>query len=257
MEKGKLYKKRSKELRNRFGDVAEEYEEYRFEYPKELYECIKSYTNTGERALEIGIGTGKATRPFLDMGYTVVAIEPVEKMLEIAKEKYKNDNIEFIDTTFEEAEINEQFDIIYAASSFQWINDGDRFCKVIDLLKQGGTFARFKTVNLIDENKGDNNRELIKTYMEYIPDYLPCDKRKQHVSDEEYEQVGFYDFVRKDFIMDHELESEKYIKLINTYTEYITLPEKLRIDFEDVLRKKLTGEKIVLTQKCTLHLARK
>lgn len=257
MERGNLYQKRDKTLRDKFNGIAKEYEQFRFDYPFDLYESIFSFASEGKKAMEIGIGTGKATTPFLEKDYEIVAIEPVHNMLEIAREKYKGKRIIFINSTFEDISDTEQFDLIYAASSFQWINECDRLGKVFKLLKVGGAFARFKTVNIIDEKKNENNKILIEAYTRYLPEYLPCDIHKKHMKDEEYIQAGFKDLQREEFYVDHVFEAETYLKLVNTYTEYIALPLDVRKNFEKFIIENLFGKMVVITQKCTLFLAKK
>lgn len=257
MERGNLYKKRDESLRERFGDVAEEYEEYRFNYPDELFEDIFRFSSMGKKALEIGIGTGKATPMFLQEGYEIVAVEPVKNMLEIAKSKFFDKSITFVYSTFEDLKLVEQYDLIYAASSFQWINGCDRLCKVYSLLKNDGVFARFKTINIIDETKHESNKFLIKAYQKYLPDYLPTDRHKKRMSNDEYEQAGFSDFKRKEYYLDHEFGVDTYLKLINTYTEYLALDDELRNEFESYIRGELMDKNVIITQKCSLFLARK
>src|SRR5204863_5092771 len=57
-----------------FGVVAEAYERFRPAYPVELFDVVMAYTGRPVRtALEIGAGTGKATRLFAQRGVTVTA----------------------------------------------------------------------------------------------------------------------------------------------------------------------------------------
>ena len=257
MDRGKLYMHRDEILRGKFNDVADKYEQYRFGYPAELYNRIFEYMEGGDRALEIGIGTGKATGPFIDNGYSIIAIEPVKNMMNIAQKKYDAEGIIFINKTFEETNLSDKFDLIYAASSFQWISGCDRLLKVNELLKNRGAFARFKTINVIDENKTLHNAALIESYMEFLPEYLPSDLYGKHMKNDEYIAAGFDDFVREEYYIDHIFKIEDYIKLVNTYTEYILLRSELRSSFESSVFNKLSSDDIVVTQKCTLHLARK
>ncbi|MCX3287925.1 hypothetical protein OR263_14625 [Streptomyces sp. NEAU-H22] len=61
----------------RFGVVAEAYERFRPGYPVELLGLVMAYAGLAVRtALEIGAGTGKATRLFARRGITVTATEP-------------------------------------------------------------------------------------------------------------------------------------------------------------------------------------
>jgi ubiquinone/menaquinone biosynthesis C-methylase UbiE len=55
-------------LRSSFNTVAEQYDKYRPSYPKELFEYIANETNinTKSNLLEIGCGTGQATKYFVE-----------------------------------------------------------------------------------------------------------------------------------------------------------------------------------------------
>src|SRR5258708_34542599 len=60
-----------------FGVMAEAYERFRPGYPVELLDMVMTYARQPVRtALEIGAGTGKATRLFAQRGVTVTATEP-------------------------------------------------------------------------------------------------------------------------------------------------------------------------------------
>lgn len=256
MKETDFYKRRDKNMRDKFNDVAEDYEEFRFSYPDILYERIFDYCGEGMEALEIGIGTGKATKPFLQKGYHITAVEPGAKMLEIAERKYAGNPIQFINSTFENTLFTKKFDLIYAASSFQWVNDKDRVRMVYDLLSDYGTFVRFKTMNVILE-KGKNNCKLRNIYLQYLPDYLPDDQERKHMKNEEYTNVGFTDIKRDVFYIDRLYKVDDYLKLIHTYTEYLFLPDDIRREFECKIASEIGGDHIVLTQKCTLFMARK
>jgi ubiquinone/menaquinone biosynthesis C-methylase UbiE len=178
-------------------------------------------------------------------------------MLEIASKKFSNENIKFINSTFEEGCFDEQYDLIYAASAFQWINDNNRVHKVYGLLNDGGTFVRFKTMNVIISEKSEVNSILLDIYQKNIPDYLPNDKESKHMKDCEYLDAGFKDMTREVYYIDRNYSINNYLKLINTYTEYVVLPENLRREFEHEIKEKIGDSDFVLTQKCTLFMARR
>jgi trans-aconitate methyltransferase len=65
-----------------FGVMAEAYERFRPGYPVELVDMVMAYAGQPVRtALEIGAGTGKATRLFAQRGVMVTATEPDGAML--------------------------------------------------------------------------------------------------------------------------------------------------------------------------------
>ena len=65
-----------------FGVVAKAYERFRPGHPVELVNVVMAYAGRPVRtALEIGAGTGKATRLFAQRGVAVTATEPDAAML--------------------------------------------------------------------------------------------------------------------------------------------------------------------------------
>jgi ubiquinone/menaquinone biosynthesis C-methylase UbiE len=54
-----------------FDKVAKEYDKYRPDYPDQLFRDILDYSalNPKDSLLEIGCGTGQATKGFVNLGY--------------------------------------------------------------------------------------------------------------------------------------------------------------------------------------------
>ena len=63
-----------------FGEVAGLYDRARPSYPASLIDDLVSWAQPGGRALEIGAGTGKATRLLAARGVSVLGIEPSAEM---------------------------------------------------------------------------------------------------------------------------------------------------------------------------------
>lgn len=250
------YKGRDDNLRTRFDGVADEYEEYRLSYPDKLFEDILSYIGTTETALEIGIGTGKATAPFLEAGISVVAIEPNKKMASIAMKKNESKGIlKVLDGKFEDFKFDYQFDLVYAASSFQWIRSDNRMNMIKDCLKQGGVFAKFKTVTIVDPTESAGSKALFIAYEENLPEFLPRDKSQESKSIEEFENAGFMNIVRKYYYQKYSFDVKRYLAFMNTYTEYMAIEEMKRRTFEERIIELVGDKDIVIIQKCTLDLA--
>jgi ubiquinone/menaquinone biosynthesis C-methylase UbiE len=132
------------------------------DYPAELIKTIISKVNltAGSKLLEIGSGTGRATKQFADSGFEIVCIEPGINMIERAKSKLKNKNIEFIVSPFEDyAEPSEYFDAVISAQAWHWVSQPAGFEKCANTLKKGGYLAPFWNVNLFSRDV-DSDREL-------------------------------------------------------------------------------------------------
>ncbi|MFF3442357.1 methyltransferase domain-containing protein [Streptosporangium sp. NPDC002721] len=85
-----------------FGVMAEAYERFRPGYPVALFDMVMAYAAQPVRtALEIGAGTGKATRLFAGRGIAVTATEPDEAMLAELRERVFGRIIEVLPETVE------------------------------------------------------------------------------------------------------------------------------------------------------------
>ena len=251
-----LYKKRDDKLRAVFNGVAADYEEYRLSYPEELFEDIKRYVGHPQNALEIGIGTGKATAPFLKEGIIVTAVEPNEKMAEIARNKNALlGALKILNGNFEDFTFEHEFDLVYAASSFQWLKSDDRMKMIWHCLKPNGTFAKFKTVTIINPLMSEGGKVLFDIYNKLLPEYLPRERKSKHTSREEFEKSGFLNLQHKEYYKNYFFDANRYIKFMNTYTEYIALDENEKERFERTIVNEVREKQIVITQKCTLDLA--
>ena len=133
-----------------FDNVPEIYDRVRPAYPPELFSELFSYLSrdTDLRAVEIGPGTGKATRPLLEHGIAVTAVEPGEALAAFLSKKL---GVEFprlnvVVAKFGDAVLEAgAFDLVLAATSFHWVDRETRFQRCYDLLREGGALAVIHT----------------------------------------------------------------------------------------------------------------
>ncbi len=128
-----------------FDNVPEIYDRVRPTYPPELFDELFAYLPDGAlRGVEIGPGTGKATRPLLEHGIAVTAVEPGKALAEFLRDKLGGEfpRLEVLTSKFEDAELESgAFDLVFAATSFHWIDPETRFQRCHDLLRDGGALA--------------------------------------------------------------------------------------------------------------------
>ena len=126
-----------------FGAVAEAYERFRPAYPAELFELVNDYAGQPIRtALEIGAGTGKATRLFAQRGVTVTATEPDAAMLGVLR-RHVPATVKTVQAAFEQLRPDETYGLVYAAAALHWTDSHGRWPRVAALLEPGGVFACF------------------------------------------------------------------------------------------------------------------
>src|SRR5665647_3765400 len=110
------------EQRFTFDQVASVYRAARPDYPEALIDDVISYARLGsnDAVLEVGCGTGQATKSFAMRGVPILAIDPGPEMLRTARETLSNfSNVRFIEATFEAWPANKAvFQLVIAAQSW-------------------------------------------------------------------------------------------------------------------------------------------
>ena len=161
----------TREQRTVFGEVAELYERTRPGYPDGLFDAVLEFgdLHAGDRALEVGAGTGKATRGFIARGLDVLALEPAPGMADVLRQSYAS----VIETTFEDWTVEPgAFALLYAAQSWHWVEDHPAaYARAADALRDGGTIALFW--NLPREFDGALGADIQAVYRDLAPTLEP------------------------------------------------------------------------------------
>ncbi len=127
-----------------FGSVADQYERYRLDYPDELVDAVLQYAKRPVcSALEVGAGTGKATRLFASPGIEVTALEPDADMARVLERTTRGIPVEVVVTTFEDFDTARRFDLVYAGAAWHWTDPVTRWARTVELLAPGGVLALF------------------------------------------------------------------------------------------------------------------
>lgn len=225
-------------LKKTFDRVAVLYNKARPTYPDALFERLITVAAIPPKAklVEIGPGTGQATRPLADRGYEVTAIELGTDLAAVARHELKDyGNVTVITGSFEGVELPEHsFDLIFAATAFHWIKPELRFAKPRKLLKPSGHLAIIHTNHISDE-QGDvffNASQPIydKYYANDGKDKstlpAPTNVRPTELDEKLFRLADF-----SCFPVAIEYTATEYAELLNTYSPTLALPENKRRDF--------------------------
>jgi SAM-dependent methyltransferase len=147
-----------------FGEVAEQYDAARPGYPDAVFDAVIEYggLRAGDRALEIGAGTGKATVPFAARGLDITPLEPSAGMAELLRTK----GFEPVEQSFDAYEGGD-FALVFGAQSWHWVTQVDRYEHLAACLAPGGTVALFW--NLGEEWDGQLGADNDAVYARYAP----------------------------------------------------------------------------------------
>jgi len=134
-----------RDLGRLFNEVPELYDRVRPAYPDELFADLVAITgmDSGAPVLEIGCGTGQATRSLASLGLSVTAVEPGAGMAALARQRLAPfGGVEVENSTFEEwDDRGRRFDVVLAASAWHWVDPSVGWRRAHDLLNPGGWMA--------------------------------------------------------------------------------------------------------------------
>ena len=128
-----------------FDEVPHLYDRVRPTYPDELFSDLAAITTIGEHSpvLEVGCGTGQATRSLAEMGFQITAVEPGANLAALARQRLGGyDNVEIENATFEDwDDRGRRFDLLLAAASWHWVDPAVGWAKACEVLRSRAWMA--------------------------------------------------------------------------------------------------------------------
>ncbi|MGW6817900.1 class I SAM-dependent methyltransferase [Streptomyces sp. NPDC055005] len=241
--------------------MAQAYERFRPGYPDRLFDMVAAYAGHPLRtALEIGAGTGKATRLFAGRGVAVTATEPDGAMLTELR-KHVPAHVRTVRAAFEDVREGERYGLVYAAAAMHWTNPRGRWPRVAGLLEPGGVFASFGgPFRLADPAVEEAVRAARAPFLESdevpSPDGTPPERTMQWPGTELQRSEWFTD-VRQSPIERHlTIGARDYVGHLSTISAYLVLPAAARKQVLDQIARVLP-ERVGIAADLTVHLARR
>lgn len=130
------------EPRRSFDGVAEIYHGIRPSYPPAMFDDLFRLLPGHPAILEVGPGTGQATRDLLSRGARVHAVEIGPAMAAKLREVLPSRALTVTVGDFEEADVEEHgFDAVFSATAYHWISPKAQVDRPASVLKPGGRVA--------------------------------------------------------------------------------------------------------------------
>lgn len=244
-----------------FGSVAAAYERFRPGYPDELVDEVLAYAGRPIRAaLEIGAGTGKATRVFAGRGIAVTATDPDAAMLAELR-KHVPATAAVVQASFEDLSPARSYDLVFAAASLHWTKPAHRWSRVAALLNAGGVFASFGgQMHLADKALEEAVCAARSPFLADdgvpSPDGTREDSPMQWPGTELAQSDRFVDVRQSTIERRTTMSARDYIGHLSTISAYLELPVSVREHvFDRILR--VLPDRVSLAADITLHLARR
>lgn len=241
--------------------VAERYERYRPGYPDEVVDRVLAGLGDARNltALEIGAGTGKATRAFASRGVRIRAIEPDHQMCALLAEVTDRETVTICEGTFEDLEPDPSVDLVYAAAAWHWTDPATRWTRAARWLRPGGVVAALGgPVDLTDEVLLEQVRRVVSPFVgdESIPG-----------TDDDHDVTGIRwpgtellaapDFRRMEqheSTLHYRMNADDFVGLASTTSAYLLLDEATRSDLLARIRA-LLPEWVQVRRDLTVHRA--
>ena len=256
------------QLRQTFEEVPELYERARPSYPEELFGDLAELAGLrdGARLLEIGCGTGQATLPLAQRGYSILCVELFEGLAAAARRNLTDfPNVDVVHANFETWEPERaEFDAVVAFTALHWVDPDLRLAKPARLLRNHGALAVAGSLH-VRRPDGDTfwtevqeDYDAVTPSPENRPPPLP-----EEVDDlrGEIEASGAFEFVGgRRYLWDTEYTADSYIALLDTYSGHRALDDERRNRLYERIRGRIDarpGGRVTKTYLTMLNVARK
>jgi SAM-dependent methyltransferase len=192
--------------------------------------------------LEVGCATGTATIPFARHGIRVTCIEPGPALVAVARRNTVDLPVTVVSGRFEDwdaARDGHDFDLVFAATAWHWIDPAVRYQRAQEVLHRGGYLAFWSASHVLPDDADPFFAEIQEVYEEIgegVPPGEPL-PRPDNMPDlrGEVEGSGLFDVVDVTrFVWSRHYDAESYIDLLETFSGHIAM--------EPWQRERLYGE---------------
>jgi SAM-dependent methyltransferase len=258
-----------------FGAAAQAYDAGRPGYHDNLVGDVLAYVGPGRRtAVEVGAGTGKATVRFAAAGVPVLCVEPDPQMADVLRSNtagYPAVDIEV--SGFEEWQpAGRRFDLLFAATSWHWLDRERRWRLAVDVLEPGGVVALFwnplgvldprlhAELAVVDERYGIGDASHSSLATDYGDRPGDWDREGMWPAAEIAGDSRFSDLLEARYRAEIRYSTGDYLKLLDSTSTYRLLPPAVRehalADTARVLDRDGGGVRLLLiTDLCLARVA--
>ena len=251
-----------------FATIPAIYNEARPGYPKELYDEIAGMKKITSQSiiLEIGSGQGIATKEIIDKWHcSVVAIEPGIELLDIAQKRlYEEQNVKYENCTFEEYQSkNAEYDAIFSATSFHWLDKAIKYKKAYSLLKDDGILVLYwNNFGIADKEADEKIRRIYAKhgFGSKQKNWRKLQNEKIEDRKNEINESGVFELIgHRIFERNINYSAELYIKLLNTFPDHSKMNIENIQEFYDEIKRFVikNNDCIHVSVNVNLEIARK
>jgi SAM-dependent methyltransferase len=234
-------------LRATFDTVARRYADARPTYPDELYDALVAATGVGEGSLllEVGCGPGIATLPLARLGCRIVAVELGEGLAAEARRRLTaHPAVDVVTASFEDWPPTGGYDLVYAATSWHWVDPEVRYQRAHGVLRPGGYLAFWSAAHLVPRGGDPFFGEIQEVYDEIgegVPaDHVWLEPGELPEETSEIETSGLFEVEQvRHFDWETTYDADGYLALLDTFSGHITMAPAAREHLYGEIRRRL------------------
>jgi len=235
-------------LRKTFDQAADLYHEARPGYPDQLFDTLIEVTGLriGDRLLEIGCATGKATVALAQRGFTITCVELGAELAAAARRHLADfPGVDVVECAFEawQPPAGRRFDLAFAATAWHWIDPATRYQQAWQVVGRGGHLAFWGASHVVPVG-GDPFFFDLQDVYEEIGEGLPEDAiwpRPGELPDAraEIDASGLFECVFVGhFDWEVSYDVEQYLRLLDTFSGHIAMePWKRERLYREIRRR--------------------
>lgn len=153
-----------------YGERAQIYGTARKGFPKLVFDYLLQRATSGKRALDVGCGTGIASRQMFDRGFQVTATDIDERLINQARRDSLSYQINYFAEPARKQHFERQsFDVVTAFSAMHWMSDDATMAEIKRLLVSHGLLF---VVNKYDTRLKSMVTKALKPFMRDAEDYV-------------------------------------------------------------------------------------
>jgi SAM-dependent methyltransferase len=234
------------QLRQTFEQAAERYDRARPEYPEALFNDLVALAglSPGDRLVEVGCATGKATRPLARRGFGITGVELGAELAAVARRNLAGFEVEIVRSPFEEWQPAEPASLVYAATAWHWIDPAVRYQRAWQALRPGGHLALWAAEHVFPAG-GDPFFDDIDDIYEEIGEADPRGTYKPRPGElpdqrADVEASGLFAVTAvRHYDWEQAYSAEEYIELLTTFSGHIAMAEWKRQRLFGEVRRRL------------------
>ncbi len=233
-------------LRETFDQAAESYHRVRPDYPEALFDDLIALAGLapGDRVLEVGCATGKATLPLARRGFRITCVELGAELAAAARQNLAGFDVEVVQERFEDWRPDQPVSLVFAATAWHWIDPEVRYRRAADALRPGGHLALWAQEHVFPDG-GDPFFEEIQEVYEEIGEGMPPDAVRARPGELEDDRAGieasglFEVTGVRQYDWERVYGAEEYIELLNTFSGHLSMAGWQRERLYGEIRRRL------------------